>query len=129
MMKFLVVNNTLPTIFLKSLSPTSTSFVLFNKDFHQLVSPLFFFSISRVRFPSQRTFTNQLLCRPSTEAWSTSPLWPLHSSYIPFAKKSILQSENTPLSSDKVSANTASSVPKTSKFQSGHIVVKMVLSN
>ena len=43
MMKFLVVNNTLPTIFLKSLSSTSTSFVLFNKDFHRQVSPLFFF--------------------------------------------------------------------------------------
>ena len=29
---------------------------------------------------------------------------------------------------DKVSANTASSVPKTSKFQSGHRVVNLVLN-
>ena len=71
LMKFLVVNNTLLTICLEKLSPTSISFVLFNKDFHQLVPPLFC-SISKVQFPSQRTFTNQLLCRRSTEAWSTS---------------------------------------------------------
>ena len=71
LMKFLVVNNTLLTICLEKLSPTSISFVLFNKDFHQLVPPLFC-SITKVEFPSQRTFTNQLLCRRSTEAWSTS---------------------------------------------------------
>ena len=29
---------------------------------------------------------------------------------------------------DKVSANTANSVPKTSKFQSGHLELKMVLN-
>ena len=32
------------------------------------------------------------------------------------------------LCEDKVSANTASSVAKTTKFQSGHRVVKMVLN-
>ena len=39
--------------------------------------------------------------------------------------------QTTPLgfAYDRVSANTASSVPKTSKFQSGHRVVKIVLNN
>ena len=54
LMKFLVVNNTLSTIFLKRFSPTSTSFVLFNKEFHHLETPL---------FCSIKTFTDKyLLC-------------------------------------------------------------------